>query len=341
MFCSLFFLLRKAKGTVSYTTGPARHRTLSMLLDPANSHRAMSSWKSIMAILIFLIAGIGAALPALGQTTIRDDFNGTSLNSNLWTAMPYLSPETWSVDVNQRLELAVKSGEVVVGLNIPFKPGNLDVQVDFTLLDWVDQDGGDIIGGLAGGRISLVGEGDYAVLREDTNYIATFLPTAETTIPTPDQVGRLRLTWFGQTVSLYYWSGGAWQLLKQGNFPDRMDEPVRLSLFAAASPSQHCSIAFTNFIASGEPATDVLITDLIHDAMSLNAQSGISNSFDAKISAAMDTLDDSNTKNNVAAINEMNAFINAVVAQRGKKLTEADADRLIAKAQTIIVALGG
>ena len=37
-----------------------------------------------------------------------------------------------------------------------------------------------------------------------------------------------------------------------------------------------------------------------------------------------------------AAINKLNAFINQVEAQRGKKITDGQADELIAKAQGII-----
>jgi len=43
-----------------------------------------------------------------------------------------------------------------------------------------------------------------------------------------------------------------------------------------------------------------------------------------------------NTNNDVAAINTLEAFIAAVEAQRGNKISEADADDLIASAQEII-----
>jgi len=37
-----------------------------------------------------------------------------------------------------------------------------------------------------------------------------------------------------------------------------------------------------------------------------------------------------------AAINKLNAFINQIEAQRGKKITDEEADTLIAEAQRII-----
>lgn len=69
--------------------------------------------------------------------------------------------------------------------------------------------------------------------------------------------------------------------------------------------------------------------------MSSNLQ-GIENSLDAKLDAAINTLNDLNTNNNGAAINTLQAFINAVEAQRGNKITNEQADALTQKAQEII-----
>jgi hypothetical protein len=56
----------------------------------------------------------------------------------------------------------------------------------------------------------------------------------------------------------------------------------------------------------------------------------------SKFSAALKALDDLNENNNVAAINKLQAFINAVEAQSGKHILEADAEALIASTQGII-----
>jgi len=91
-----------------------------------------------------------------------------------------------------------------------------------------------------------------------------------------------------------------------------------------------------------EPTDPVeLLVDLAQDVIALNLQQGISNSLDAKLDAAMQALDDINESNDVAAINTLQAFINAVEAQRGNKIPEADADALIAVAQEIINLLSG
>ena len=79
-----------------------------------------------------------------------------------------------------------------------------------------------------------------------------------------------------------------------------------------------------------------LVHQLVQQVLDLNLQSGIENSLDAKLDAVLKAIDDLNANNNVAAINVLGAFINAVEAQRGKKIPVGDADALIAAAQYII-----
>lgn len=75
---------------------------------------------------------------------------------------------------------------------------------------------------------------------------------------------------------------------------------------------------------------------LIDLVQTYNLQQGIENSLDAKLGAAYDSLNDLNQNNNAAALNSLQAFINAVNAQRGNQITEEQADILIQKAQEII-----
>lgn len=81
---------------------------------------------------------------------------------------------------------------------------------------------------------------------------------------------------------------------------------------------------------------EVRIGQVITEVLSLNLQQGISNSLDSKLDAVIKALDDANENNDVAAVNALNAFINAVEAQRGGKIPEAEADTLIEAAQQII-----
>jgi len=88
------------------------------------------------------------------------------------------------------------------------------------------------------------------------------------------------------------------------------------------------------------PTPEQAIVQLIATVESMNLHQGIDNSLDAKLDAAFNALDDVNENNDVAAINSLNAFINAVEAQRDNKLTNEQADTLIADANYIITLLG-
>ena len=85
----------------------------------------------------------------------------------------------------------------------------------------------------------------------------------------------------------------------------------------------------------------VAIEALTAAVISINLQNGITNSLDAKLGAALNALDDVNTNNDAAAINTIEAFINAVEAQRGKEISELDADGLKQAAENIINMLSG
>ena len=73
--------------------------------------------------------------------------------------------------------------------------------------------------------------------------------------------------------------------------------------------------------------------DLISDIEELNLPKGTENSLVSKLEAAINSLDKGQEN---AAINKLNAFINQVEAQRGKKITDEEADALIAEAERII-----
>jgi K319-like protein/NHL repeat-containing protein len=81
-----------------------------------------------------------------------------------------------------------------------------------------------------------------------------------------------------------------------------------------------------------EVQSEVLV-DLVDQ---LNIPAGTSNSLIAKLNTALDNLNDGNSNNDPAVINNLQSFINAVQAQSGKKIPVADANVLIASAQAII-----
>jgi parallel beta-helix repeat protein len=80
---------------------------------------------------------------------------------------------------------------------------------------------------------------------------------------------------------------------------------------------------------------------LADDVINIGLHRGIENSLLAKLGSAIKKLEDDNEKNDKAAINSMQAFVNAVNAQSGKKISEEDADNLTSSAQRIIDLLSG
>jgi hypothetical protein len=82
-----------------------------------------------------------------------------------------------------------------------------------------------------------------------------------------------------------------------------------------------------------------MIELLIADVATINDAQGIVNSLDAKLNVAFDALDDANASNDASAVSKLEAFINEVEAQRGKKITDAQATALVTDAEAIIAAL--
>ena len=83
------------------------------------------------------------------------------------------------------------------------------------------------------------------------------------------------------------------------------------------------------------------IYGLIGIVEDMNLQQGIANSLDAKLEAVQDALVAANAGVREDAVNKLEAFINSVEAQRGKALTDSQADELVIYAGLIIAALGG
>jgi hypothetical protein len=132
---------------------------------------------------------------------------------------------------------------------------------------------------------------------------------------------------------------GAWTRLLQhaAMFPGRpvyiSDTTRYLRIDVTAASVELDSIQLVDPVVI-DPA--VLIAELVDKVVGLNLQQGIENSLDAKLDSALNALDDVNQNNDVAAVNSLQAFINGVEAQRGNKLTDEQADILVADAQAII-----
>jgi hypothetical protein len=81
---------------------------------------------------------------------------------------------------------------------------------------------------------------------------------------------------------------------------------------------------------------ETTINDLIDTVELMNLQQGIENGLDAKLQNVQDSLEAFNADNRNDAINKLNAFINSVEAQRDNKISNEQADYLIAETQKLI-----
>jgi hypothetical protein len=82
-----------------------------------------------------------------------------------------------------------------------------------------------------------------------------------------------------------------------------------------------------------------LIDELTVLVEAMDLPKGIDNSLESKIDAAQDALVAANSESRKDAVKKLEAFINAVNAQRGKKITNEQADILMAAANDIIASL--
>jgi hypothetical protein len=80
----------------------------------------------------------------------------------------------------------------------------------------------------------------------------------------------------------------------------------------------------------------VLLQALINFVNDADLQHGIRNSLVSKLTGALNKLNDNNPNNDGAAVNMIEAFLEAVNAQRGKKIPEDVADRMLTEAHTIL-----
>lgn len=103
----------------------------------------------------------------------------------------------------------------------------------------------------------------------------------------------------------------------------------------------HILAEVTSLTGGNAMTTDELIEALAELVYEVNVAAGISNALDSKLGTALGALDDTNENNDGAALNSMYAFCNHVEAQRGKKLTDEQADQLIEAANAVIAALDG
>jgi len=100
-----------------------------------------------------------------------------------------------------------------------------------------------------------------------------------------------------------------------------------------------CPNLFGDIVIAGSPEPRVLVADLTEVVIELNLKTGITKSLDRKLDAALKAIDDLNEKNDTAACNSLQAFINSVEAQSGTQISKEDANALVADVQDILALL--
>jgi hypothetical protein len=134
-----------------------------------------------------------------------------------------------------------------------------------------------------------------------------------------------------------YWPGHPYYSLYRCHFNGIIDEVAFYDRALSASEllsHYYAGLAGFSYYETPEGAAESLVEDIEDMDLPVGLETGLI----TKLNNAINALDNGQP---TAAINQLNAFIMQVEAQRGKKLTMVEADALVAAAQWIIDAAGG
>jgi hypothetical protein len=170
-----------------------------------NGHR------KTLAATVFLASCFLWTTCALAYTgTITDNFNATNLNSGLWADISTGGPSI--AQTAGQLQVTIpgsSSGAWSGGVQSKFTLiGDFDMQADFSLLTWPDNNG-IRVGIQATGAVERVGA--RAGFYEE--YLADFGSPLLGRVLTGDLSGTLRMTRTGNTLEGFYLAGGSWHSL--------------------------------------------------------------------------------------------------------------------------------
>lgn len=159
-------------------------------------------------------------------------------------------------------------------------------------------------------------------------------------VPTPGASVTVTIT-FASTLpaGMQWWKvhGGVWVQLPPSHV-SQSGNTLTITLTDGATPDDSDGSANGIISDPGGPSeTPAQATQqLINLVNSMNLPHGIANGLDAKLNAALDSM---NRGQSTPAKNQLGAFINEVNAQTRKNMTTTQADQLIAAANSIINAL--
>jgi hypothetical protein len=197
---------------------------------------------------------------AIPNLPLLDDFNDNLTDSTQWVKLPFgqgpVADETGGRMVITIPANTTGGGASEPGVYLSLRcrlTGDVDVQVDFTLVTWPEKSGVRL--GLSayttGGAVAVperVGfaSGDFTGVE---SYVSHHAPGAILTFATSDTEGTLRVTRSGGTFTSYYWNGAAWEAMQTSAVSPA--EEVSMNFGAWTPPAKFAGVetivAFDNF----------------------------------------------------------------------------------------------
>lgn len=202
--------------------------------------------------LLLIILGV---LPIIGQSSIDDNFNGSSINTNLWDVVIVPRNVGTITETNQRLQmLKTSSGTGYLGLQGRCKvSGDFDVQVDFALLNWPSQNFHTIrfaAMDLQQGPVGHTGIYRNSYISENYQMRSTGGVVGEVAVS--DVSGKLRLKRTASSIEGYYWNGTRFLLITSSS-TDTVATRFLIDFTSGTDTAPaNVAIAFDNFqVSSG------------------------------------------------------------------------------------------
>ncbi len=171
-----------------------------------------------------------------------DNFDDNSLNTFWWTNNS--SGGSTSSEANNRLEMVQgSSGYSQLMFNYPV-PGNFTAQVDYSLLNWPSDNQERIAIAGTFGAVERISDNGFGGERYLTHFVGEGVLGLTAT---SDMSGKLKFSRTGSTVSGYYWTGSAWQLIHSYGSGPTNDQIVDLQIWPEYPIGNGVKVAFDNF----------------------------------------------------------------------------------------------
>lgn len=196
-----------AHGIKQSVSGKANNNLLNQIIGKTVTYGKLGLGGMILLLALHLWLA-----PAYGSGTITENFVDNQYNTDLWSL--WSMGEGVSVQVaNNRLEGTVSgngyAGLIGWGFTLI---GDFEMRVDFTLLNWPDDNGTQItIGTNNASYQSQVQVGRAKGIENREIYFTVILAQYADTPVTGPVNGKLRMVRTGNRMEGFYWNGTGWQ----------------------------------------------------------------------------------------------------------------------------------